>query len=33
LFSLFLGLESMTFGFDSFDFYRLIQVAIKDQSS
>jgi hypothetical protein len=33
LFSLFLGLESTTIGFDSFDFDRLIQVAIKNQSS
>ena len=33
LFSLFLGLESTTIEFDSFDFYRLIQVAIKNQSS
>jgi hypothetical protein len=30
-FGLVLGLES-SFGFDSFDFYCLVQIAIKDQS-
>jgi hypothetical protein len=32
LFSLFLGLESTIVGFDSFNFYRLVQVGIKNQS-
>jgi hypothetical protein len=32
LFSLFLGLENTAFGFESFDFYRLVKVTIKNQS-